>query len=138
MRIKLTPAQAEIAQRHHLQGFTPHTAHIDCDDINSLVAQLQPAYDEIMQRTYSENDAREIFATRALYAKLAKLADQPATPEPTPIEIGATVYLVGDRTAKYRVIKFNTDGSAQVYGGESAQYQSFRDFRIETLTTVQP
>ena len=137
MRIKLTAAQMEIVTKHRLVGYFGDPVWIEPVDINRLVEQINAVYTDVQTWKYSETLAREIFATRSLHTKVMKLAEPQPEPEPAPpIEIGATVYAVHDTSITYRVVKFNRDGSVQVYGGESPQYRKFRDLPLDALTTV--
>lgn len=137
MRIKLTTAQMEIVAKHSLVGYYGDPVWIEPVDINQLVEQISAVYADVQTWKYSEALAREIFATRSLHTKITKLAEPQPEPEPAPpIEVGATVYAVHDTSIVYRVVKFNVDGSVQVYGGESPQYRKYRDLPLDALTTV--
>ena len=61
--------------------------------------------------------------------KTKKTADAPGVG----IEVGSVVRLVGDTSQQFTVVKFNRDGSAQVYGGDTG-HKSFRDFTVDRLT----
>jgi hypothetical protein len=135
MQIKLTPAQADIVQARNLHGVLTNST-LECDNLDLLVQQLEAAVAEVLTWEYTPAAAREIFATRYLLTKVQKFA---ATPQPvvTPIEVGATVYIIGDREQEFRVVQFNADGSAGLWGG-TVQYASFRDIPVALLTTVRP
>ena len=137
MRIKLTPAQMEIAIKHKFVGYYGDPAWLEPVDITRLVEQIAAVYAEVQTWKYSETTAREIFATRSLHTKIIKFTQPAPEPEPEkPIEIGTTVYLIGDKTSTYKVLGFNSDGSVCVYGGENAQYRKYRDIHLDRLTTL--
>lgn len=136
MKIKLTAAQCELLRTH--PDFEPVDGVLEISDnqLPQLIADIDDASACIDALPYSQEVARAKFAAKYLARKLHKLAEPQPEPEPpAPIEIGATVYLVTDKTCTYRVVKFNTDGSVQVYGGESPQYRKYRDLPLEALTT---
>lgn len=137
MRIKLTAAQMEIVTKHRLVGYYGDPVWIEPVDIYQLIEQLSAVHTEVQTWKYNESLAREIFATRSLYTKVMKLVEVEAERPPAPpIEVGATVYAAHDTSIVYRVVKFNTDGSVQVYGGESPQYRKYRDLPLDALVTV--
>lgn len=137
MRIKLTAAQMEIAIKHKMVGYFGDPVWLEPVDIYELLEQTSTALAEVQTWKYDETLAREIFATRSLHSKIVKLSEVEAQQIPAPpIEVGATVYAVHDTSITYRVMKFNSDGSVQVYGGESPQYRKYRDLPLDALTTV--
>lgn len=135
MKIKLTAAQIETLETHPLfdQCVNNGTLELDHDQLTQFITDIDEAATALDAMTYTPTVGRARFATRALAKKLHKLAEP--QPEPEPITIGSTVYLARDKTCTYRVIKFNTDGSVQVYGGESPQHQMYRDLPLDALTT---
>ncbi len=146
--IKLTDAQLAIFQSRQLEGahvVRTEPITLEITDRELFTAQVTAAVEDIMTWKYSEETAREIFATRYLLRKLTgekpqTVQKEQAKAEPVSgtVEAGTLVYLIDDNDGQdFKVIKTNRDGSMQIYGG-STHYRQFRDFTTDRLTTTRP
>jgi hypothetical protein len=131
--MKLTTAQIEICNTRNFPGVTIKGRTLTVTDADLFRAGLTAAVTEVSARPYHPNTARELFATKYLLSKFEALPADETTPEPE-ISEGATVYLIDDAEQIFKAMKINLDGSWQVYGG-TGQFQRFRDFHPDRLTT---
>lgn len=119
-------ANGSVARRAAMR----HEARLD-ERVREAVA-LPP---EVAERAVAEalDQIGEILADPAIAAVL----EAPISTEPADgalrLERGDVVYHRTMPKAKFEFVKWNADGSAQVWGGERG-YASYRDFRVGDIT----
>ena len=147
MKIKLTPAQLEMftADSKWTGTLDGNHWHVEPDQVDQFMTELRNQVEHVQTLPYAKF-SRQIFATRYLLTKVEKMvssgdaaSDMPtsaATIDGT-LEVGTVVYLRGSHDESFKVMKYNVDGSVQVYGGTMSA-KMFRDFRQERLTLKRP
>ena len=65
----------------------------------------------------------------------ARVSEVANTPPDVDLALDAVIYHRGFPKAKFKFVKWNADGSAQVYGGEGG-FAAYRDYHVNWLSNV--